>query len=262
MKLNRQGFSFFSVAVFCVVCVAHAGIFYCAARLEPASIVSTQEKIVKLEVVSLNETKSPQTPSVKQEDQPAKAEPHAPKSAKELTAPKQAPEKQLTARPHETVKTEQKPQLAQQQNIQTTQTSQPTTHTALSATSQAQGDSNKTLTKGSGEKTGTGTDTTASKKGNESSGGSGGGITQRAALISINKIYPEDARRAGITGKVTLAVLVGTNGRAKNVTVVNSSEIRLTASGKKSAELGRYRSAMRNGEKQEESITVIIDYKI
>ncbi len=267
MKLNRQGVSFFSVAVFFVVCIAHAGIFYCAAKFTPASVVPSQEKTVKLEVVSLNKTTpvealASEQPSVGISEQQEKTEPHPHKTAKELTAPKQMPEKQMAAKSQEVIKSEQKPQVAQHQNIQTTQTDQPSNHTGFSSTSLAQGDGNKTVTKAGTEKIGGSFESTSPKKGNESNGGSGEGKTQRAALISINKIYPEEARRAGITGKVTVAVLVGINGRAKNVTVVSSSDTKLTSSGKRSAELGRYRPAIKNGEKQEESITVIIDYKI
>ena len=271
MKQNRQSLSLFSVAVFVSVCAVHAGVFYCAAQFTPTAVISAQEKTVKLEVVSLNESKPVQTipieppvaQPVKIPDGQIKTDSHIlPKSAKELTAPKQAQEKQLAAKSQEPIKAEQKPQVAQQQNIQTTQTEQPGKNTGYSATSLAQGDSYKTVTKAGTEKTGGGSDSTSPKKGNENNGGVGGGKTQNARVISIDKSFPENLRRQDATGKVTFNVLVGVNGRAKQVSIINTTNSKFNTQANRSARGGRYQSAMENGQTVEKRITFSIDYKL
>ncbi len=272
MKRNRQGLSLFSVVVFALVCMAHAGVFYCAARFTPTVNTTEQEKIVKLEVVSLNESKPAEIipteqvieQPVKIPDQKIKTESHPPKkSEKELTAPKQAPEKQLAAKSQEPIKTEQKPQLAQQQTIQTTQTDQPGKNAGYSATSLTQGEGNKTVTKAGIEKTGSGSESASPKNGRENNGGGAdGGKTQKARWTYIDKSYPENLRRNNVTGRVTFGVLVGANGKAQRVSIMNSTNAKLNSQAIRSVRQGRYLPEIKNGQTIEKEISFSLSYEL
>ena len=52
-------------------------------------------------------------------------------------------------------------------------------------------------------------------------------VEQKPELVkhSVNPIYPEIARKAGLTGKVFLKFLVDKSGRVSNVTVLKGQEI-------------------------------------
>ncbi len=258
----------FYTLVVLAVCVVHLAVFYCVARYAPALLsVVPAEKINTMEVVQLSanksvpiETQKPQQAHPNVADQPKKNEPRQKNMLKELTAPKKAPEKQLAAKVHEALKDPKQVKVAQTQPLQTTQTDKPAAQ-AFSATSLAVGNANQTT--GTGKKaTGTATESTASRVGKED-GGSGGGAKDRSAsTISINKYYPEEAKRQNVTGVVMVKVTVSANGRAKNAIVISSTDARLTAAGKKAAALAKYRPAIKNGELAEDTIAVRIIYEL
>ena len=258
----------FYTLVVIAVCVVHMAVFYCVARYAPAKFrVAPAEKINTMEMVQLSagkpvpiETQKPSQTHPDLPDQPKKNELRQKNTPQELTAPKKAPEKQLAAKAHEDLKAPEQAKVAQTQPVQTTRTDKPAAQ-VFSATSLAGGNANQTVGKGK-EATGTATESTAAKVGKEG-GGSGGGAKDRsAATISINKYYPEDARRQNVTGVVMVKVIVGINGRAKNTSIISSTDARLSAAGKKAAALARYRPAIKNGKPAEDTIAVKIIYDL
>ncbi len=51
-------------------------------------------------------------------------------------------------------------------------------------------------------------------------------VEQKSKVIKqVNPVYPEIARKAGLTGKVFLKFLVDKNGQVSNVTVLRGQEI-------------------------------------
>lgn len=83
---------------------------------------------------------------------------------------------------------------------------------------------------GSGTGTGTGTGTgsgSGSGSGNGSGNGSGEGrgvpVKPPRLLREVAPVYPASARNSGVTGVVTVRILVGADGSVEDVTVVGSS---------------------------------------
>ncbi len=98
--------------------------------------------------------------------------------------------------------------------------------------------------------------------------GDSGTGTSTAASISqgqINSIarqYPEDARNNDIEGVVHLKVTIGTNGRAKNISIINSPHRLLANAARVGAKNASYKPAFTAGKPVEAELEFKILYKL
>ncbi len=269
MNIEDKKHSVYFPAVFFIVILIHAVILYCVSRLTHVTYHSKKEKLVNIQMVNLPDSKpvelikpeNDENHAMMPSEQSVNNEPITQKKNTEFTAPRKAPEKKLGAKPHQAIEDNQKIQVAKFQNMQTTQSDSPA-GSNYSSTSLAHGNANQTLSKEKGNKSGNDAESTSPNQGKEINGGQGGGKTQGAGLISINKVYPENLKRNNVMGVVSVEVLVDVSGRAKSVTVINSSDPRLNEPGKRSAQLARYRPAMENGQKIEKKYVYHIKYDL
>lgn len=268
--LNKKALSF-DLCIIGLVLLAHVALIFSINQYSPKpSQHAHNQNIVSVNMMQIQPLE-PQHPVETQKlsnknphipDQPQKNAPRTNNPNKTFTAPTKSPIDQLAAKAHEPVQKDQKPTIAKTQEMQTANTTS-TSGQSFSATSLSGGDANKTTGTGK-DITGTNTQTGATKTGKETTGGDGGGKSQKASIIqkSVNKNYNDSLRDRGIHGTVRLKVAVSSAGRAKNVDVLSSADPALNIPAKRAAMTAKYVPETKAGENVESSIIVNITYRI
>jgi TonB family protein len=90
----------------------------------------------------------------------------------------------------------------------------------------------------------------------------GGGVSQPAVIFKVDPDYAEEARRAKLSGSVMLAVIVDTEGRARNIHVLKGLGMGLDEEAIVAVTQWRFRSGMKGGQPVNVRATIEVNFRL
>jgi TonB family protein len=90
----------------------------------------------------------------------------------------------------------------------------------------------------------------------------GGGVSAPAVILKVEPEYSEEARKRKYGGTVMLALIVDTEGRARNIHVVKSLGMGLDEKAIEAAEKWRFKPGMKGGQPVEVRVTIEVNFRL
>ena len=90
----------------------------------------------------------------------------------------------------------------------------------------------------------------------------GGGVSQPAVIFKVDPEYSEEARKAKYSGTVMLAVIVDTEGRARDIHVVKSLGMGLDEKAIEAVEKWRFKPGMKGGTAVNVRATIELNFRL
>jgi protein TonB len=90
----------------------------------------------------------------------------------------------------------------------------------------------------------------------------GGGVSQPAVIFKVDPEYSEEARKAKYSGTVMLAVIVDTEGHARNIHVVKSLGMGLDEKAIEAVEKWKFKPGMKGGQAVNVQATIEVNFRL
>ncbi|HTA43811.1 MAG TPA: energy transducer TonB [Bryobacteraceae bacterium] len=90
----------------------------------------------------------------------------------------------------------------------------------------------------------------------------GGGVTAPVLVLQVDPEYSDDARKAKYSGSVTLAIIVDTDGRPRDIRVTRSLGMGLDEKAIESVQKWRFKPGLRSGQPVNVRATVVVNFRL
>jgi TonB family protein len=90
----------------------------------------------------------------------------------------------------------------------------------------------------------------------------GDGVSQPRVIYKVDPQYTEDARRDKIAGPVTLSLVVGADGLAHDISIVQPLDPGLDVKAAEAIEKWRFAPGMLNGEAVAVQATIVVNFRL
>ncbi len=90
----------------------------------------------------------------------------------------------------------------------------------------------------------------------------GGGVSSPVVVVKIDPEYSEEARKVKLSGSVLLAIVVDTEGRARDIHVAKSLGMGLDEKAIEAVEKWRFKPGMRNGQAVNVRATIEVNFRL
>jgi len=86
--------------------------------------------------------------------------------------------------------------------------------------------------------------------------------TKPEIIEKVSPKYPEEAKKEGVTGKVIVEALLGTDGRVMEAKVVNDADSRLAQAAVDAVKQWKFKPAEKNGKPVKVKTTVTLNFQL
>jgi periplasmic protein TonB len=90
----------------------------------------------------------------------------------------------------------------------------------------------------------------------------GGGVSAPSVLYKVDPQYTEDARLARLSGSVPVSLVVGPDGRARNIKIVRGLGLGLDERATEAVAQWRFRPAVKDGSAVSTQATIEVNFRL